>query len=266
MSGDEGLVFFASLAVGVGGWAWWLFKAASFDGLRKRSAPVRMVGAILVALFALIVIILKLCAADDVRPSPPYMVMYSLFGLAWLRVASLAFPLLGLHPRDDLIERGNAAALPMWAGAMTGVALCYAGGNIGNGPGWWVVVFSSGLATAGLGATWSALGNWAGAVDSVVIDRDMAAGLRLGGLLASAGIICGSAVTGDWISAGATTADFVARAWPLVPLMAAAIGLEQMWRPRPGRPLPSVVPAGVMPALVYLTVAVAIVLWVTPPA
>ena len=45
---------------------------------------------------------------------------------------------------------------------MLGVTLCYAGGNIGNGPGWWVVVFSAGLSTVALFAAWMVLdtGAW----------------------------------------------------------------------------------------------------------
>ena len=36
------------------------------------------------------------------------------------------------------------AAVPAVVGALVGVTFCYAGGNIGDGPGWWVVVFSAG--------------------------------------------------------------------------------------------------------------------------
>jgi hypothetical protein len=261
MSGDETLVLLVSVVVGLGGWALWLFRAASFGGLRRGRSPVRVVATTLVVLLVLIVVILRLCAADDVRTSPAYMFMYSALGLAWLRLASLALPLAGLHPRDDLIERRNAAALPVWIGAMTGAALCYAGGNIGNGPGWWVVVFSGGLATAALAAVWIALDEGAGAADSVVIDRDMAAGVRLAGLLTAAGIICGEAVTGDWISAGATIADFGARAWPLVPLVLVAIAIERALGPRPERPRAPLVQAGAVPALLYLVFATGVVLW-----
>ena len=50
----------------------------------------------------------------------------------------------------------NAAAAMATAGATIGVTLSYAGGNIGDGPGWWVVVFSAAIATAGLFACWLA--------------------------------------------------------------------------------------------------------------
>jgi uncharacterized membrane protein YjfL (UPF0719 family) len=260
MSGDEVLVVVGSMVIGIGGWALWLFRARAFDDLRPGPSPVSVVISALAVLTALIALILRLYAAVDVRDAPEYLFMYSLAGLAWLRLAHTAFPFVGLHPRDDLIERNNAAALWTWVGAMTGVAFCYAGGNIGDGPGWWVVVFSGGLATAALAGVWMALGNWAGAVDSVVIDRDLAAGARFGGLLAAVGIICGMAVTGDWISAGATIADF-GRAWPVVPLVVVAIGVERAMRPRPDRPRAPLVAAGIVPALVYLAAAIFVVQW-----
>jgi hypothetical protein len=42
------------------------------------------------------------------------------------------------------LEHGNPAA-----GAILGLTLAFARGNIGNGPGWWVVVFSAGMSTLG---------------------------------------------------------------------------------------------------------------------
>ena len=152
MSGDEVIVTLASLVVG---------SAAGRCGstARRRSRPcaeARLRSSLLASTLGLLGLLifafLRFCAADDVREAPEYLFMYFVIGLAWMRVAAMVFPLAGLHPHDDIIERRNAAAVPAWIGAMTGVALCYSGANVGNGPGWWVVVFSAGLATASLGA------------------------------------------------------------------------------------------------------------------
>ena len=59
--------------------------------------------------------------------------------------------------------------------------------NIGDGPGWWVVVFAAGLATAALFAAWLVLAQIGHGVDAVTIDRDLAAGVRLGAFLAACG-------------------------------------------------------------------------------
>lgn len=255
MSGDELIVTLASVVVGVGGWALWLFRAASIDGLRPGRAPVAAAGGVLGALCLLILIVLRTLAADDVRDAPQYLLMYFVLGLTWLRLASQLFPFMGLHPRDDLIERRNHAALPAWVGAMTGVAFCYSGANIGNGPGWWVVVFSAAVATAALAAVWFVLGAWAGLTDAVTIDRDPAAGVRLGGALAACGLIFGASVAGDWISAPATVADFMIKAWPAALITLFAIGVERGVRPGPQKPRGPLMTAGILPAIGYLTAA-----------
>ena len=261
MSPDEVIVTLLSVVIGLGGWALWLFRASAFDDLRPGRGPVASLAWTIVVLTLLIVAILRVCAADDVREAEQYLFMYSVLGLAWLRLANVLFPFAGLHPHDDLIERGNTAALWAWIGAMTGVALCYAGGNIGNGPGWWVVVFSAGLAPAALGGVWLLMGAGGGVTDAGVIDRAPATGARRGGLLASIGLIAGAAVTGDWISTPATVADFVIRAWSVVPLVLLAIAIERALRPRPDRPRPAMASAGVLPATVYVTIAIAVTRW-----
>jgi len=257
MSGDELIVLLASLVLGVGGWMLWLFQIGSVEGLRPTRSPVAVSVASLAGLTLLIFGVLRLLAADDVRNAPQYLLMYCALGLAWLRMAAWLFPFAGLHPRDDVIERRNRAALPAWIGAMAGVALCYSGANIGNGPGWWVVVFSAGLATAALGGAWFALGVWAGLTDAVVIERDTAAGIRLGGALAAFGLLFGAAVAGDWVSAGATIADFAGVAWPALPLLVVALPIERALRPRPEQPRVPIAAGGVLPAIGYLGAAAA---------
>jgi len=227
MSGDEVFVLVASLILGIGGWGLWLVGAVSVSGLRTRRPPIALLGSVIGLAGLLILLVLRFAAADDVSGSPGYLLMYLALGLAWLRLAALLFPFVGLNPRDDLIERRNAAAIPAWSGAIVAVACCYAGGNIGNGPGWWVVVFSATLATAGLAGVWLAIGQSTGIVEAVTVDRDRAAGVRLGGWLVVSGVIFGWAVAGDWVSASATVADFVSRAWPAVIVVALAIVVER---------------------------------------
>jgi hypothetical protein len=259
MSGDEVVVTVVSVLFGPVAWAWWLLRAASFDALRPRRrpavAPAAAIGVAGLVVFA----VLRFLAADDVRDAPQYLAMYFLLGLAWMRLAALAFPLAGLSPRDDVIERGNPAALPAWMGGLWGVACCYAGGNVGNGPGWWVVVFSAALATAGLGAVWVFVAGRTALAEAVTVDRDRAAGIRLGGLLLASGLVLGAAVMGDWVTAGATVVDFVRRAWPVIPIALVAIANESVQRPTPARPQAPVVRGGIVPALIYVALAALVV-------
>ena len=266
MSGDEFLVTLVSVAFGPVAWMWWIARASTIAGFRAGRNFVLKLAGVIVLCVILIERTLRWGAADDVRDAPQYMLMYALLGWAWLWVAGRGFSMLGLSARDDLLERRNAAAVPAWVGAMIGVTFCYAGGNIGNGPGWWVVVFSAALATAGLGAAWFVLGEKLRVMDAVTIDRDPAAGWRLGGFLAAAGVICGFGVTGDWVNVPATVVEFVARIWPLFPIGIVAALIERAARPTPQRPRANLMAAGVVPAFLYVTTAVVVVVlsWPTP--
>ena len=108
------------------------------------------------------------------------------------------------------MERANGSASLAVAGAIIGITLAYAGGNIGDGPGWWVVVFCAALATLALFAAWMLLELASGVSDAVTVDRDPSAGMRLGGFLVACGLILGRSA-GDWISVDATVRDFVLR-------------------------------------------------------
>ena len=66
-----------------------------------------------------------------------------------------ALALCDLSARDDVVERSNRAAIPAIAGGLLAITLCFAGGNIGDGPGWWVVMFCGVLSTGTLLLAWS---------------------------------------------------------------------------------------------------------------
>lgn len=259
MSEDEILVTVLSVVLGPGLWVWWLYR---LSGLRAQSARPSGLGtlcATLVGCGAVIFAVLKTAASHDVRDAPAYLFMYVVLGLAWLRLAELFFAYLGVSTRDDVVERRNGAATLAIAGALLGVACCYAGGNVGDGPGWWVVVFSAGLATLGLCAAWLLHGSLSHANDAVTIDRDPAAGLRLGAFLVACGLVLGRSVAGDWISAGATIIDF-ARGLPAVAILLAAAALvEKFARPTPERPRAPLMSHGLLPALLYVGLAAVLV-------
>jgi hypothetical protein len=186
--------------------------------------------------------------------------MYVVLGLAWLRIAERAFAFAGLSGRDDAIERGNQAALPAWVGALVGVTFCYAGGNVGNGPGWWVVVFSAALATGMLMMTWLALSQITTIADAVTIDRDPAAGLRLGAFLMSCGLILGQAVAGDWISLPATVTDVTYVLPAILLIFVIAVFVERAARPTAERPRAPLVAFGLAPAILYVAIGIGTVI------
>ena len=89
------------------------------------------------------------------------MLFLNFVGTAWLFLATLLFPWLGLSISDDVIERRNPGALVALCGALLGLALIYAGGNLGEGSSYWNNIFSAALGTIGFFVSWFLL-EWMG--------------------------------------------------------------------------------------------------------
>ncbi len=196
--------------------------------------------------------ILRLYAAHDVRNSPLYLCFYMALGaLVVGACAQWGFPILGLSARDDAVERQNRPALHAIVAALMGCTLCFAGGNIGNGPGWWVVVFCAALSLGAFFLLWLALAAFGRAVESITIDRRPSAAFRTGGFFVACGLVLGRAVAGDWISADATLMDFLAVSWPLLILLGLAVALERLLA-GPDKPETGVVLAGILPGLAWI--------------
>lgn len=255
MSEDEVIVTVGAVVFGPVLWAFWLLRVNRVAPLRRRRTGVTAVALTLAACTAFIFGVLRTAASSDVVGSPVYLFMYLVLGLAWVRVAAWFFGFAGLSARDDIAERGNIAAVPALSGALAGVTFCYAGANIGDGPGWWVVVFSAGLATAALFVAWLLLGSFGHGIDAVTVDRDLAAGVRLGAFLAASGAVLGRAVAGDWESATQTAVDATSALPALILILGAALLAEYVARPTPQRPRAPLFLYGIVPALVYLAIA-----------
>ncbi len=257
MSDDEiGILFVLGCA---GGAAWLVILIGLFAPWRCRvPLSVRWAGLLgpVVAMGGLVVVLTHFAAADVVNDEA-YILYYFGLGAAWLGLALSLTPLLGLSLRDDVAERGNGAALTTWTGAAIGVGACFAGANIGDGPGWWCVLWAAGLATAALFVMWAILWRGSAVMEAISIERDRAAGLRLGALLGAAGLIAGRGAAGDWSGFFPTVVEFTQAAWPLLPMLVLALLLERRWRPTAERPVgdqwrQGVVPAGLWMACVLL--------------
>ena len=256
MSDDEVFVTFVAIVVGP---MLWVGRLSQWRDLPRADGAVRVTAATLVICGAILFGVLRTLAATDVVHAPAYIFMYLMLGVAWLRVAETGFAFAGLSMRDEVAERRNPAAMIAAAGAAIGVTLCYAGGNIGDGPGWWVVIVSAAIATALLFACWLALGRFTDVTDAVTIDRDPAAGVRLAGFLIACGIVAGRAVAGDWESAMLTVRDAASGVPALLVMLIVAIAIERRARPTAARPRAPMLALGVLPALAYLAIASAAV-------
>lgn len=257
LSEDEALVVVVSILLWIPSWIWSLWELRAGPVLRRERAPARALGFLPFVALGILFLILKLWSSFDVRDSGPYLFQYLALGGAWLGIALRFFPRFGISARDDVAERGNPAAAVALSGAILGLVLCYAGGNIGDGPGWWVVVFSSGLATVGFFVSWAAFESTAQASDAVTIDCDLASGARHASFSVAQGMVLGRAAAGDWRSASHTLSDFVSHGWPALVLLALAIAFERVLRPTGAEPRRSLVVCGVVPGAVLVAGALA---------
>ena len=164
----------------------------------------------------MIAIALSSWGAAEIRANGGEVLFLTGAGAAWLGIATLLFSWLGLSLRDDAGERKNIGALVALCGSLTGVALIYAGGSVGEGPSYSNNAFSIGLAALGFFGLWILLELAGGVSRSITEDRDLASGLRLCGFLIAVGLVLGRAVAGDWHSENATVHDLIRDGWPVV--------------------------------------------------
>ncbi len=232
MSGGEiqvGLLCAVAAGVGWFRWYWALLRSNRLAGggwLRVALAVWPLL------LLAGLGWLLRHAAAADVRDSRTYLRFYLLMGAAWLSLGRWGVTLFGVLWRDDALERRNPAATLTVCGALAGLLACYAGANIGDGPGWWCVCVAGGLATL----TWYALAAGVlvvgGLSGQITVGRDLPAALRFAGYLVASGLLCGRGAAGDWTSAARTVIEFGA-AWPVLLLAVAAGWIERSFRNRP---------------------------------
>jgi uncharacterized membrane protein YjfL (UPF0719 family) len=174
--------------------------------------------------------ILKRLSAYNVKSDPTTVVLYLMFGASWLGLTQLVFGLLGVSARDDVLERGNPAAAWIISGQLIGTAFCFAGANVGNGPGPEVVTLCAFLSTFTLLLLWFLIDHAASLTDTITIDRNVGIGIRLCGWLVANGIVLGDAVSGNWKSATATARDFAGCAWPAAAFAVLVAFLERKLR------------------------------------
>lgn len=265
MSPDELLITLASAFAAAAGWIVWASRARGVSDLSSRS-PLFNRLYVALAVAALVILFVVVFWSDEVvRHTPSYQFMYFALGMAWLKAVEFLFAWGGISVRDDVVERGNPAAAEALSGALAGAAFAYAGANIGDGPGWWVVIISAALSTASVAVVWTWLSRFTSIIDTITIDRDPAAGVRFGGLMAACGAIAGRAVAGDWRGVDGLLMDFIRIAPAMLPLLALAVWNDRSYRPRPDRPHPPVIQFGVVPGMTYIAAAGAFIAWLGLP-
>lgn len=263
-SDDEGFALVVSSVLALITWGTWMWGSLA---VMRPWVPGRRRFTLVVLPFlcaGVLFWVLRFHAAHDVRDDPAYLFFYMVMGAAWLGVQQKVLPLFGLSARDDVIERGNDAAAIAIGGALVGLTYCFAGANVGDGPGWWVVVFSAGLATGGLLGLWILLTAFTDLSDRITIGRDRTAGTRAAGFFISAGLILGRAAAGNWVSVAQTVADFAAIGWATLVLLGMAVTLERIAPAQAGTDTFSILLRGVIPAALLLMMGATVLLLVGP--
>lgn len=258
MSDDEvGVTIFSAIA-GLISWVWWygsILTDKTVYVAARRPALASLIVTPLLS-FGLLYYVLKFWAAGDVRNDERYLTMYSLLGMAVSGIATFVPSWLGVSFRHDVLSRANHSAAWLYSGWTVAAMIAFAGANIGDGPGWWVVIVSSMLSFGTLLVIFVGWQFLANSLDLITIDRDLSTGLRMAAMFVACGCVLGISVAGDWVSVEATVQDFVQRAWPVLFILLLAAGFHWAMRPSPENPRPSVFVSGVVPGLLLLSIAV----------
>lgn len=256
MSNLEVFVFVASLILALKGWIAWYADLLSLNRLRDQKRQRTVLFVIPIFCMTLLASVIAKLSALTVRDDPLYLYFgfYILLGAAWVGGGSLIFPFLGISARDDALERSNISAIWPIGGALLGISCSFAGANIGNGPGVEAVLLSAALSSVLFFALWFAVDVLTSMSERITVERDEAAGIRMGGFLLGIGLLSGWSAAGDWASASVTLKDFSLSSWPAILLAAIAVVVESIFR-RTNRNLSKVVPSLI--SLFYISAAVA---------
>ncbi|HZW05787.1 MAG TPA: hypothetical protein VFF65_01585 [Phycisphaerales bacterium] len=234
MGEDEVVIGVICTVAAVVGWAvsslsaFAIHRDVAGGGSRKAVVALAPVLAMVLILAVLLTI-----SAHDVRRDARYLWMYTAMGMAVVRIVlSLPSP-AKLHAARTAVEGRNTPAAWCVVAAAAGYALAFSGANVGDGPGWHVVVFSAALSCGTLWLFHAALELTARLPSRVASDRSACAAWRLSALLVAGGAVCGRGACGNWHSAAATVADF----WPIVWVLVIPLAIEAVLA-RVGAPHP----------------------------
>lgn len=226
MSDLETAALLVSLGIAVVGWAHLLRRASALNPQVRRGGTGGLGCIALVLVFAINLIVLRFLAAGDVRGDARYILLYLLMSLAATTLTMVALRLFGLRTAD-IAERGNRAAATLLFCALVAGGFAFAGANIGDGPGFQVVLFSAALSYGAIFVLALAHTAASRTMYRILVDRDRGTAFRFGCLLIACGIVLGRAVAGTWVDEGTTIADFFRIGWPAAALVVADIVLAR---------------------------------------
>ena len=224
---SEFFIFAASIIIMVRFLIMW-YKPVLTAWPKNRGKTGKIVlGALPALALAIILAVLRTMAAFDVVGF--WVLFYLLIGFAWMSFSVyLMEKYLDLFRAYDIIHLGNKAAIFPVAAGFIGLTCIYAGANIGDGPGWWVVFIAGAIGAAAWVFLAYIISATSRASERITVDRDVACGVRFGAYLLASGIILARASGGDWTSFWQTILEFGV-GWPVLPLALLALIVEQFY-------------------------------------
>ena len=226
MDFSEVLVFIVSIFVSVMFLSRWVTLIYSnWPPERNQSARKMFASLPLISLVIILVTLLGL-ASFDVVGDAFWTFFYIVFGYAWIHMGLTAMSaFFDLSWIDDVLNLSNNAATVAIAGGFLGITVIYSGANIGDGPGWWCVLFAGGLGMAAWIVFGFIINLFTKVFETVTVGRDICCGIRTGCYFLASGIILGRASAGDWTSFYMTVIEFLV-GWPILILAALMIAVE----------------------------------------
>lgn len=188
-----------------------------------------LLGWLPVVYLPVVVYVLTVAASFDVVDSFLYIIFYTVLGYTWIYAGMLILSAcLDISWRDDALNMHNKAALFTVTGGFLGLTALYAATQIGDGPGWWCVVFTGFLGMASLTVLGLVVHTLTRISERITVERDTACGIRFGFYLLACGLLLGRASAGDWTSFYQTIIEF-ADGWPVLPLTLVFVLIERFY-------------------------------------
>lgn len=179
--------------------------------------------------FVIILFTLRVLASFDVVGDVIYIMFYIVLGFAWVFIfIDLVFYFFDISWTDDALQNDNKAALFAVAGAFLGIVLIYSGANVGDGPGWWCVIFAGGLGITAWFIVSLIMNKVTQVFERITVNRDLYCGIRFGSYLLASGLILARASAGDWTSFSMTIVEFTV-GWPVLLLTLLAVLVERYY-------------------------------------
>lgn len=229
MSADELIILVFTCIYSIKSLSGWYGKIPGAGPVSRDKTTKYVMCLLPVASFFIILYTLLALASFDVVNSFIYILFYILMGYTWAFLGmKLVFIFFDISWIDDVLSLNNKAALCAVSGAFLGLVTIYSGANVGDGPGWWCVIFAGGLGLV----SWYILARIVNAFteifERITVDRDIYCGIRFGAYLLASGIILARASAGDWTSFYSTIAEFMV-GWPVLPLTVIVILVERYY-------------------------------------